>query len=116
MDERHEQDRSDIFSTKVRAGKRTYFFDIKTTRSADFYLTITESKKITGPDGESDFQKHKIFLYKEDMTKFLDAFQEVCLKLEQLTPGPDTQVTVHSSLTHAYNSPQGSEGQPPNSI
>ncbi len=63
----------EIFSKKVRAGKRTYFFDVKATRNNDFYITITESKK-RHEDGT--FVKHKIFLYKEDFNKFSQAFQE----------------------------------------
>jgi len=60
--------RSEVYSTKIRAGKRTYFFDVKETRSSDFYITITESKRRFGGDG---YDKHKIFLYKEDFNKFL---------------------------------------------
>ncbi len=68
------QDRDEeIFSKKVRAGKRTYFFDVKSTRNNDFYITITESKK-RAEDGS--FIKHKIFLYKEDFNKFSQALQE----------------------------------------
>ena len=57
-------DKEDIYSKVVRAGKRTYFFDVKATRRNDFYLTITESKKRIGRDGKFYFEKHKIFLYK----------------------------------------------------
>lgn len=67
------KDREEVFSKKVRAGKRTYFFDVKTTRSNDYYLTITESKKRL-EDGV--FIKHKIFLYKEDFEKFADGLTE----------------------------------------
>ncbi len=73
--ERHERD--DIFSKVVRAGKRTYFFDVKATRQNDFYLTITESKKRFGQDGKFFFEKHKIFLYKEDFEKFSEGLNEV---------------------------------------
>jgi hypothetical protein len=59
-------DREDVFSKAVRAGKRTYFFDVKSTRGRDLYLTITESKKHTHEDGSATYDKHKIFLYKED--------------------------------------------------
>lgn len=65
--------KDEIFSKRVRAGKRTYFFDVKATKSEkDFYITITESKKV----GDTEFQKHKIFLYKEDFEKFADALAE----------------------------------------
>lgn len=68
------REREEVFSKKVRAGKRTYFFDVKATRSNDYYVTITESKK-RFEDGQ--FIKHKIFLYKEDFEKFAEGFQDV---------------------------------------
>ena len=74
MDEKKVQE--EIHSKVVRAGKRTYFFDVRATRAEDYYLTITESKKIFNDDGSSYFKKHKIFLYKEDFLKFKDAFNE----------------------------------------
>jgi hypothetical protein len=65
--------KEEVFTKRVRAGKRTYFFDVKATKSEkDFYITITESKKV----GEDEFKKHKIFLYKEDFEKFADALAE----------------------------------------
>jgi hypothetical protein len=67
----------EIFSRAVRAGKRTYFFDVKATRRNDYFLTITESKKRFHKDGRFFFEKHKIFLYKEDFEKFADGFGEV---------------------------------------
>lgn len=67
------RDREEVYSKKVRAGKRTYFFDVKATRSNDYYVTITESKKRL-EDGV--FIKHKIFLYKEDFEKFAEGFKE----------------------------------------
>ena len=66
-------DNREVFSKRVRAGKRTYFFDVKTTRGNDYYITITESKR-RFEDG--NYVKHKIFLYKEDFNKFMDAFAE----------------------------------------
>ena len=72
MEDNKANSRDEIFSTKVKAGKRTYFFDVKSTRSNDYYLTITESKKRFKDDGFT-YEKHKIFLYKEDFNKFLDA-------------------------------------------
>lgn len=68
------KEREEVFSKKVRAGKRTYFFDVKATRSNDYYVTITESKK-RFEDGV--FIKHKIFLYKEDFEKFAEGLEEV---------------------------------------
>lgn len=67
------KEREEVFSKKVRAGKRTYFFDVKATRSGDYYLTLTESKKRL-EDGV--FVKHKIFLYKEDFEKFAEGLNE----------------------------------------
>jgi hypothetical protein len=64
--------RDEIFSKVVRAGKRTYFLDVKTTRRNDYYLTITESKKRFNRDGKHYFEKHKVFLYKEDFDKFTE--------------------------------------------
>lgn len=65
--------KDEIFTKRVRAGKRTYFFDVKSTKSEkDFYITITESKRVS----EADYEKHKIFLYKEDFEKFRDALAE----------------------------------------
>ena len=69
--------REEIYSKAVRAGKRTYFFDVKSTRNDEYYLTITESKKRFEQDGQFHFEKHKIFLYKEDFEKFSDGLQEV---------------------------------------
>ncbi len=68
-----QEERSDVHSTAVRAGKRTYFFDVKATRNDDYYLTITESKRRPGED--ASYEKHKIFLYREDFTKFLEGLQ-----------------------------------------
>ena len=74
MEENKMNGRDEIYSEKVKAGKRTYFFDVKSTRSNDYYLTITESKKRYNKDDEGfTYEKHKIFLYKEDFKKFVDA-------------------------------------------
>ncbi len=73
------QERSgdDVYSKQVRAGKRTYFFDVKATRGNDYYLTITESKRRVEKDGRFAYDKHKIFLYKEDFEKFTGSLQEM---------------------------------------
>lgn len=65
-----------IFSKVLRAGRRTYFFDVRETRAGDYYLTITESKKNTGDDGSFFYKKHKIYLYKEDFEAFQDLLEE----------------------------------------
>lgn len=79
-------DRQDVFSKAVRAGKRTYFFDVKATRRNDYYLTITESKKRFNRDGKPFFEKHKIFLYKEDFEKFSDGLAEVIEYIKEANP------------------------------
>ena len=86
MEKNKDQDnyRNEIYSKSVRAGKRTYFFDVKSTRSGDHYLTITESKKKFDQDGNFHFEKHKIFLYKEDLDKFKDGLHEVVDKVISL--------------------------------
>ncbi|RKE02289.1 DUF3276 family protein [Marinifilum flexuosum] len=70
------KNRDEIFSNAVRAGKRTYFFDVKATRKNDYYLTITESKKRYDKEGNYSFEKHKVFLYKEDFDKFSEGLLE----------------------------------------
>jgi len=72
VEENKDNGKVEIYSQRVRAGKRTYFFDVKTTRSNDYYLTITESKRRYKDDGYY-YEKHKIFLYKEDFNKFIEA-------------------------------------------
>lgn len=75
----HEQEErgEQIYSKAVRAGKRTYFFDVKATRGDDYYLTITESRKKTNSDGSSSFTRHQIYLYKEDFGKFVEGVNEM---------------------------------------
>lgn len=76
--------RDEVYSNAVRAGKRTYFFDVKATRGNDLYVTITESKKKYKEDGEFFYEKHKLFLYKEDFEKFKDGFDDVLNKISEL--------------------------------
>jgi hypothetical protein len=68
--------KEEIYTKVVRAGKRTYFFDVKATRKDDYYLTITESKKRLGKEGKIFYEKHKIFLYKEDFEKFAEGLKD----------------------------------------
>lgn len=70
-------EKEEIFSKVLRAGRRTYFFDVRATRADDYYLTITESKKFTNDDGSFYYKKHKIYLYKEDFAGFHDILQEM---------------------------------------
>ena len=82
----YSQDRNgeDVYSKPVRAGKRTYFFDVKSTRgNNDYYLTITESKRRQERDGNFTYDKHKIFLYKEDFEKFAEGLQEAIAYIKE---------------------------------
>jgi hypothetical protein len=90
----HNDRQEEVFSKAIKAGKRTYFFDVKATRGQDFYITITESKR--NGDSES-YQKHKLFLYKEDFDKFLEGLQETLSvakeKLEQVNSDFEKETT-----------------------
>ncbi|MCV6628378.1 MAG: PUR family DNA/RNA-binding protein [Flavobacteriaceae bacterium] len=70
-------DKDEIFSKVLRAGRRTYFFDVRSTKAGDYYLTITESKKFTHEDGSFHYKKHKIYLYKEDFVSFREILGEM---------------------------------------
>lgn len=91
MEDQKNNGREEIFSEVVKAGKRTYFFDVKSTRSNDYYLTITESKKRNNKDdGGFTYEKHKIFLYKEDFHKFVEALTNTMNHVKnELMPGVD---------------------------
>ena len=89
MEENKDNGKAEIYSQRVRAGKRTYFFDVKATRSNDYYLTITESKRKYKDDGYY-YEKHKIFLYKEDFNKFVKALNNTVNHVEdELLPDVD---------------------------
>jgi len=70
-------EKEEIYSKVLRAGRRTYFFDVRATKANDYYLTITESKKFTNDDGSFHYKKHKIYLYKEDFSEFNSILQEM---------------------------------------
>ena len=70
-------ERDEIYSKALRAGRRTYFFDVRSTKAGDYYLTVTESKKFTEEDGTFHFKKHKIYLYKEDFNEFKNILDEM---------------------------------------
>jgi hypothetical protein len=91
-----------VYSKAVRAGKRTYFFDVKSTRGRDLFLTITESKKHTNPDGTATYDKHKIFLYKEDFDKFLDGLHDAFDEIDRLRGKADG--------THDMDAPPAESG------
>jgi hypothetical protein len=99
MDDFNKGERQEIFSKKIRAGKRTYFFDVKSTKGNDYFITITESKK-KFEDGS--FVKHKIFLYKEDFNKFQEALGETIshVKTELM---PEYNFDEFTRENHDYN-------------
>tara|TARA_B100001094_G_scaffold72931_1_gene69221 strand:- start:97 stop:519 length:423 start_codon:yes stop_codon:yes gene_type:complete len=78
MENQKDYNVEEIFSKAVRAGRRTYFFDVRETKAGDYYLTITESKKFTNEDGTFYYKKHKIYLYKEDFPEFNSSLKETC--------------------------------------
>lgn len=84
--EKNETVREEVFSKAVRAGKRTYFFDVKANKGNQYYLTITESKKRFGQDGKFFFEKHKLFLYREDFEKFVNGLNEAIAEIKRLAP------------------------------
>lgn len=77
MSEKEIIDQEEIFSKVLRAGRRTYFFDVRSTKAGDYYLTLTESKKFTHEDGSFHYKKHKIYLYKEDFQSFREYLEEM---------------------------------------
>jgi hypothetical protein len=77
MSEQYMMEKEEIYSKVMRAGRRTYFFDVRSTKAGDYYLTITESKKFTNDDGSFHYKKHKIYLYKEDFQEFKDNVEEM---------------------------------------
>lgn len=102
-------DREDVYSKPVRAGKRTYFFDVKSTRGRDLYLTITESKKHTHEDGSASYEKHKIFLYKEDFEKFIDGLSDVYAEIDRLR-------ATGQYMQHDAPKPERQDEQPPEGV
>ncbi|MBO4499697.1 MAG: DUF3276 family protein [Bacteroidaceae bacterium] len=98
---REEADRDVEFSYAIKAGKRIYYMDVRKTRKDDLYLSITESKKILPPDGDmtqASFEKHKIFLYKEDFSKFIDGLSKAISYIHEhqnpIMPDPESNVTA----------------------
>jgi hypothetical protein len=77
MESRFNGEQEEIFSKVLRAGRRTYFFDVRATKAGDYYLTLTESKKFSNDDGSFHYKKHKIYLYKEDFTAFSEILNEM---------------------------------------
>ena len=77
MNQQFPVNKEEIYSKVMRAGRRTYFFDVRETKAGDYYLTITESKKFTNDDGSFHYKKHKIYLYKEDFREFKDHLMDM---------------------------------------
>lgn len=89
MEDSNNREKQEIFSKAVRAGKRTYFFDVKSTKDGNMYLTVTESKRKLRHDGNGFFyEKHKVFIYKEDFIKFSDGLSEVVEYIRENNPTP----------------------------
>ncbi len=105
--EGNEKRREEIFSVSVRAGKRTYFFDVKETKQGDFHLTITESKKVFDRDGNSRFEKHKVFLYKEDFGKFAEGYEKAVEYIKEQKP--EYFIPRESSENENYSDYQDSD-------
>ncbi len=101
--------KEEIFTKIVRAGKRTYFFDVKATRKEDYYLTITESKKRLGKEGKVFYEKHKIFLYKEDFDKFAEGLKDAITYIGNGRNEVKASVTSSDNTVNAGNETLTSE-------
>lgn len=108
--EHQEREREEVFSKQVKAGKRSYFFDVKSTLKAnDLYIVITESKKKRMNDGREFYEKHKIFLYKEDFDKYLDGLTEAVQFVKNNQPelaaaaNEQQPVAVESNSSSSYS-------------
>ena len=102
----HDRSGDEIYSKPVRAGKRTYFFDVKSTKgNNDFYLTITESKRRVEQDGKFSYDKHKIFLYKEDFDKFAEGLEDVIsyIRAKCLKDAPEGAAEVKAAPEVSVN-------------
>ena len=108
MEENEFKGRNEVFSKSVRAGKkRTYFFDVKATRSNDYYLVITESKrKFMDDGGPPMYEKHKIFLYKEDFDKFIEALNETTAHIRTIAPEIISREEYSESMRESSPAPE----------
>ena len=102
-----EEYRDQILTKAVKAGRRTYFFDVRGTRGGDYFLTITESRKVTNPDGGFSYDRHKIFLYKEDFEKFMEGMSEVINYIKECNLKND----ISDNLPETDESPEDSSGE-----
>ena len=110
------KENNEVYSKRVKAGKRTYFFDVKATRANDYYLTITESRKKFKEDGQHFYEKHKIFLYKEDLNKFIEALNDTAEHIKtELIPDydfdhRDNEEHLSQNSSNDDNSPNATSG------
>ena len=95
--------RDDVYSKAVRAGKRTYFFDVKSTRGKDLYLTITESKRQFSDDGKQSYEKHKLFLYKEDFEKFAEGLEDALEKIRTIQEADNEYIDPANQTDENYS-------------
>ena len=102
------RDIEDIFSKSVRSGRRTYFFDVKSTRADDYYMTITESKRDFNEDGFPFYKKHKIYLYKEDFAKFKESLDEVS---NYIIKEKGEKIIASSALKNNLNTDNNKKGK-----
>ncbi|WP_185877760.1 DUF3276 family protein [Blattabacterium cuenoti] len=106
------KDRNEICSRTLKTGSRTYFFDARETRAGDYYLTITESKKNFTENGEITYKKHKIYLYKEDFSKFQSILNDMIIFIinekgkEVISERHQKDFKNHSSYNHGYKTSQ----------
>ena len=116
MSEKEQLEQEEIFSQVLRAGRRTYFFDVRATKADDYYLTITESKKFTHDDGSFHYKKHKIYLYKEDFSEFNQMLkaatdfiieEKVMVELKAIIQLEDVHLAQGLNYLTAYNLEKG---------
>lgn len=98
MENPNQTGREEVFSKSVKAGKRTYFFDVKKTRNNDYFLTITESKRVFESEDKITYEKHKIFLYQEDFEKFIDGMKEAVDFVSNENPNFTPRSDSHKDL------------------
>jgi hypothetical protein len=111
MDEKGLIDQEEIFSQVLRAGRRTYFFDVRETKAGDYYLTVTESKKFTHDDGSFHYKKHKIYLYKEDF----EEFNEILKKSTDFIVNEKGEEVISERHQKDYQRPVGEDEDESNS-
>ena len=107
-------EKEEIFSKVLRAGRRTYFFDVRATKADDYYITITESKKFTEEDGSFHFKKHKIYLYKEDFTAFAEILEDMTSYVLNHKGEEVISERHQKDFKKEYPAEKGEEGELPN--